>query len=213
MTTVGYGERTVVTASGKAVAAVCMVMGIIVIALPITIIGSTFDEELKLIDIEKRNRNLLRLQAKFGGALDSTATLTLVERVLSVHAANVENMLGQVQEQMADQRAQLNSVLLALRVQMERSGMHAVGASDAAKTERDMQQVLLASRFGFSIKRSLAIGQNKSRRLVERALSGAVNSLGGGASLIGVGVSIAPPPMPPHPRLSAKVRTVHGRLT
>jgi voltage-gated potassium channel Kch len=214
MTTVGYGERTVVTASGKAVAAVCMVMGIIVIALPITIIGSTFDEELKLMDIEKRNHNLLALQAHLSRTLDSTATLTLVERVLSVHEANVDNMLAQIKEQMARQRAQLNGVLVALRTQIERNGVPTVDA-DAAKAERDVHQVLLASKFGYNIKRSLAIGHQKSKGIVARALTGAPSSTGPESSRLGADPSTppaTPPSMPRRTRLTAGSRCSNGRL-
>jgi len=47
ITTVGYGDHVPVTGAGKAVASMCMVCGLIVISLPITIISANFDEETR----------------------------------------------------------------------------------------------------------------------------------------------------------------------
>lgn len=58
-TTVGYGDMYPTTVGGKLIVAVAMLMGLLVLALPIGIIGSTFtreyNNEIELAKIEKAN--------------------------------------------------------------------------------------------------------------------------------------------------------------
>ena len=168
MTTVGYGERTVVTREGKAIAALCMVSGLLTISLPITIIGANFDEELKVMEIERRNHTLLRLQARYGGgACRPGSTLHLVRSVLAVQRTNVDLMLGQVQEQLSEQQEQLAAVLATLRTQLVKHGVSLEGALDdrAAQT-----RVVQASAWRGTIKREVAFGSFNGDAAAARAL-------------------------------------------
>merc|ERR1711988_1823766 len=62
-TTVGYGDMYPTTTAGKLIVAVAMLMGLLVLALPIGIIGSTFtreynnEQELQKIEARKQVGN------------------------------------------------------------------------------------------------------------------------------------------------------------
>lgn len=59
MTTVGYGDMYPITLVGRLVAVMTMLAGIVVIALPITLIGSNFVEEYRrsqAADLKEKKR-------------------------------------------------------------------------------------------------------------------------------------------------------------
>mmetsp|Transcript_32542 Transcript_32542/g.85748 ORF Transcript_32542/g.85748 Transcript_32542/m.85748 type:complete len:712 (-) Transcript_32542:189-2324(-) len=62
-TTVGYGDMYPVTDPGKAVGSICMVSGILVLALPITIIGANFSNEYGRVQSEEK-REAMELAAE-----------------------------------------------------------------------------------------------------------------------------------------------------
>lgn len=53
MTTVGYGDAVPVTPVGKFIAAVAMLTGVLVVALPVTIVGSNFTEVYTMHKLDK----------------------------------------------------------------------------------------------------------------------------------------------------------------
>ena len=57
MTTVGYGDCYPLTVVGKAVATVTMLLGVLILALPITVIGSNF---AKMVEVYESDIALLR---------------------------------------------------------------------------------------------------------------------------------------------------------
>merc|ERR1719231_1901875 len=66
-TTVGYGDSYPTTEPGKVVGSICMVSGVLVLALPITIIGANFANEYAKIQAEEaqERHQLAAAQAKF----------------------------------------------------------------------------------------------------------------------------------------------------
>lgn len=120
MTTVGYGDHVPVTGAGKVVASMCMVCGLIVISLPITIIGANFDEEYKTMEIEKRNRTLKELHKRHAHGRPG-ASLALIEQLIDVHKQKLQSMLGEVEAQMDDQAAQMEQLLADLREQLSKA--------------------------------------------------------------------------------------------
>lgn len=61
MTTVGYGDISPVTRMGKVIGTLCAVFGVLIVALPIPIIGSSFTE---YYDKEKRRQKMLARETK-----------------------------------------------------------------------------------------------------------------------------------------------------
>ena len=55
MTTVGYGDCYPITLMGKIVAVVAMISGVIVLALPITVLGSNFAKMVEMCSTRQPN--------------------------------------------------------------------------------------------------------------------------------------------------------------
>lgn len=66
-TTVGYGDSYPTTEGGKLIGSVCMISGVLVLALPITIIGANFANEYAKVQAEeaRERHQLAAAQAKF----------------------------------------------------------------------------------------------------------------------------------------------------
>ncbi|KAG8459258.1 hypothetical protein KFE25_014103 [Diacronema lutheri] len=119
MTTVGYGDVTPATGLGKAVASLCMVCGLVVISLPITIIGANFDEEWSAMEEDKRRKTLHALHRSMRDDAKPGITLALLRKLIALHRCNVQAMLQSVEAQMDDQAAQLDQLMAALRAQLQ----------------------------------------------------------------------------------------------
>merc|ERR1719171_2777105 len=79
MTTVGYGDKYPRTFLGKLVGAVCMLFGILLIALPTAIVGQKFQE------VYRRHHEAQRLQAKFA-AVEKARSQVFNNRFLKIAA-------------------------------------------------------------------------------------------------------------------------------
>eukprot|EP00003_Mantamonas_plastica_P013922 TRINITY_DN2418_c0_g1_i1.p1 TRINITY_DN2418_c0_g1~~TRINITY_DN2418_c0_g1_i1.p1 ORF type:complete len:461 (-),score=118.25 TRINITY_DN2418_c0_g1_i1:1429-2775(-) len=60
LTTVGYGEISVLTPTGKIITGIAMMCGVVIIAFPITIIGTNFDETWTENKQQTKQKQLLR---------------------------------------------------------------------------------------------------------------------------------------------------------
>ncbi|RGB41256.1 hypothetical protein C1646_663192 [Rhizophagus diaphanus] len=98
LTTTGYGDAVPVTGPGKLVAALTMTCGILVIALPTSIIGSNFNNEWAL---HRRIRAQMRLQ-KTRESLSEFTTKTRRIRILQNQNQTMLEALAEIQERLAD---------------------------------------------------------------------------------------------------------------
>jgi len=58
MTTVGYGDDVPVTPAGKIIASLTMMTGMLILALPISVIGSNFQKVMKEVLHETMEKNM-----------------------------------------------------------------------------------------------------------------------------------------------------------
>lgn len=121
MTTVGYGDVTPVSTGGRVIATACMVCGLIVISLPITIIGANFDMEYKLMEVDKRNRLLRELNRRKG--VSPGVTLALVEQTVDAHKKKLTSMLQDFESTLDDHAAQLDALVKDLKQQLVVQGV------------------------------------------------------------------------------------------
>ncbi|KAA0146553.1 hypothetical protein FNF27_07591 [Cafeteria roenbergensis] len=84
MTTVGFGDEVPVTAGGRVVAVVTMISGIIILALPITVIGTNFSRVLREIQQERMLNELNRIDRDGDGLVDEEELALMIQHMAAV---------------------------------------------------------------------------------------------------------------------------------
>ena len=71
MTTVGYGDCSPVSAGGKLIASVAMLLGVLILALPITVVGSNFQKMVEMYEEELQSlKEVEAIDADGDGKID-----------------------------------------------------------------------------------------------------------------------------------------------
>jgi len=105
-TTVGYGDEYPITHLGKFIASLGMPIGLIVLALPITIIGANFDEEAREMKRQQERKkrqqaNLMAAQLVGGGMIPQAPLVGSVE----ASAAAIDDIMNDYQASIRDEFA------------------------------------------------------------------------------------------------------------
>jgi len=126
MTTVGYGDLYPVEAVGKMIGAIAMVVGILVIALPVTIIGTNFQE------VWSEDQKSKAVQAGGDKDLDSLA------RAMEEHLSAIDATMSSVDKLFTAASAKA-SPAFGLRIPNSKPA----SASAAVKTQLEVQSLLV----------------------------------------------------------------------
>lgn len=142
MSTVGYGDMTPVTVMGKVVGALTVLTGMLVLALPITVIGANFQKVMKSVMHETMKTNVDYLKGKrmlcreeIEAILERFHAVTTnihldIDDVINVYDTDNSGMLED--EELARFRHDLE--VLQNRAMISQMGVEDVGLSRAAPT-------------------------------------------------------------------------------
>lgn len=81
---VGFGDEVPVTLGGRIVAVVTMISGIIILALPITVIGTNFSRVLREIQQERMLNELNRIDRDGDGLVDEEELALMIQHMAAV---------------------------------------------------------------------------------------------------------------------------------
>ncbi len=134
MTTVGYGDVFPRTPAGKFVGAVTAMLGIIVIAFPVTLIGSAFNEVWNAAVAKKAEEKAKKAAKKNGG---DDAVAQLKELANESKFDRILDVISKQEEAIAKQQETLKQVREMVMLLRDDSSYEAETVSD--RLERSMQ--------------------------------------------------------------------------
>lgn len=116
MTTVGYGDQVPLSAAGRVVASIAMVSGIVLLAFPITLIGSNFSK----VWTQENDASLKLLQQGIapGKTGDTLAYLDSEQKQVIMSLAEIHAVL----EVLHTKQHNINLVVRALRTRLRETG-------------------------------------------------------------------------------------------
>jgi len=115
MTTVGYGDVTPLTTWGKVVAMVTMIGGILILALPITVIGSNFNIEYENSENKKKQKQDLADEDGKGEVVKASTDSAEAKRVGGLPVTTSTTTLRNSLDQQAQLLRSVEELLLKQR--------------------------------------------------------------------------------------------------
>lgn len=124
MTTVGFGDHVPRTLGGRLVAAVTMVCGIIILALPITVIGSNFSRVLREIQQERMLSELNKIDKDGDGLVDEEELALMIQHMAAVAGDLPKELIPDAKQLLKQYDADGSGTLTPEEVGRLRSDMH-----------------------------------------------------------------------------------------
>eukprot|EP00949_MAST-11_sp_MAST-11-sp1_P003431 g3431.t1 len=120
MTTTGYGDQTPATTTGKMLAVIIALFGILFLAMPLTIVGNRFYLAWNEYKETSRKKESELMRQKSGGVFDSSGVKKRVAEVLDKDQRQILTSYLNI----SDQVARLSYILVECIEHVHTSGMH-----------------------------------------------------------------------------------------
>jgi len=127
---VGFGDEVPVTLGGRAVAVVTMVCGIIILALPITVIGTNFSRVLREIQQERMLDELNRIDKDGDGLVDEEELALMIQHMAAVAGDLPKELIPDAKSLLKKYDEDGTGALTQAEVQRLRGDMHALLGTD-----------------------------------------------------------------------------------
>ena len=144
ITTVGYGDMFPTSVGGKLVASCTMILGILVLALPISVLGSTFSTEYEALRAEEKRRKAVR---RLMSSAKIPATASKEEKAVKEDRANADGAEAQRPlppphgaagvAELLQAKAALEGALRAINGALSEAGTGATAAGASADAKGD----------------------------------------------------------------------------
>ena len=146
MSTLGYGDLYPTSAGGKVVCSLCVVCGIVMIAMPISIIGTTFtkeyDEERAKLKLYAEEARDVRLNEAAAAALHAASHASLDSAIKSLHQHHQLHHKGRTPRRVLNRmRSMSTEVFEALHTQLTASVKELKFGLDDVQALRPLEQM------------------------------------------------------------------------